>query len=41
MIVDCVDWLPAIEADRELRDGAEIAELTHLLDLSAYPRALA
>lgn len=36
-IVACVDWLPAIEADRELRDGAEIAELTHLLDLSAYP----
>jgi hypothetical protein len=36
-IVACVDWLPAIEADRELRDGAEIAELTHLVDLSAYP----
>jgi hypothetical protein len=32
-----MDWLPAIEADRELRDGAEIAELTHLVDLSAYP----
>jgi hypothetical protein len=29
--------LPAIEADRELRDGAEIAELTHLVDLAAYP----
>jgi nucleotide-binding universal stress UspA family protein len=36
-IVACVDWIPAIEADRELRDGAEIAELTHLVDLSAYP----
>jgi Transposase DDE domain group 1 len=36
-IVACVDWLPAIDADRELRDGAEIAELTHLVDLSAYP----
>jgi hypothetical protein len=36
-IVACVDWLPAIEADRELRDGAQIAELTHLVDLSAYP----
>jgi len=36
-IVACVDWLPAIEADRQLRDGAEIAELTHLVDLSAYP----
>ena len=33
----CVDWIPAIEADRELRDGAEIAEITHLVDLSAYP----
>lgn len=36
-IVACVDWLPAIDADRELRDGAEIAELTHLVDLSNYP----
>jgi hypothetical protein len=36
-ILACVDWLPAIEADRNLRDGAEIAELTHLVDLSAYP----
>ena len=33
----CVDWIPAIDADRDLRDGAEIAELTHLIDLSAYP----
>jgi Transposase DDE domain group 1 len=36
-ITACVDWLPAIDADRELRDGAEIAEITHLVDLSAYP----
>jgi hypothetical protein len=36
-IIACLDWIPAIEADRELRDGAEIAELTHLVDLSAYP----
>ena len=36
-ITACVDWQPAIDADRNLRDGAEIAELTHLLDLSAYP----
>jgi Transposase DDE domain group 1 len=36
-IVACVDWLPAIEADRQLRDGAEIAELTHLVNLSGYP----
>jgi hypothetical protein len=36
-ITACLDWLPAIDGDRELRDGAEIAELTHLVDLSAYP----
>jgi hypothetical protein len=36
-IAACVDWIPAIDTDRELRDGAEIAELTHLVDLSAYP----
>lgn len=36
-ITACVDWQPAIDTDRELRDGAEIAELTHLVDLSAYP----
>jgi hypothetical protein len=36
-ITACVDWIPAIDGDRELRDGAEIAELTHLVDLSAYP----
>jgi hypothetical protein len=36
-ITACLDWLPAIDSDRELRDGAEIAELTHLVDLSAYP----
>lgn len=36
-ITACVDWIPAIDADRELRDGAEIAELTHLVDVSAYP----
>ena len=32
-----MDWISALDADRELRDGAEIAELTHLVDLSAYP----
>jgi hypothetical protein len=36
-ILACLDWLPAIDGDRNLRDGAEIAELTHLVDLSAYP----
>ena len=36
-ITACLDWQPAIDADRDLRDGAEIAEITHLIDLSAYP----
>jgi hypothetical protein len=38
-IVACLDWMAAIDADRDLRDGAQIAELSHLVDLSAYPRA--
>jgi hypothetical protein len=37
-ITACVDWIPAIDGDGELRDGAEIAEITHLVDLSAYPQ---
>jgi hypothetical protein len=36
-ITACLDWLPAIEADGGLRDGADIAEITHLIDMSAYP----
>jgi hypothetical protein len=36
-IVAPLDWLPALEADGALRDGAEIAEITHLVDLSGYP----
>jgi hypothetical protein len=36
-IIACLDWLPAIDGDGGFHDGAEIAELTHLLDLSAYP----
>jgi len=36
-ITACLDWLPALDGDRDLRDGAEIAEITHLVDLSAYP----
>jgi hypothetical protein len=36
-IIACLDWQPAIEFDRAIRDGADIAELTHLVDLSAYP----
>jgi hypothetical protein len=30
-------WTPAIDIDNEIRDGAWVAELTGLLDLSAYP----
>jgi hypothetical protein len=31
-------WSPAIDADGELRDGGDVAELTGLLDLSGYPQ---
>jgi hypothetical protein len=31
------DWVGAIDGDGELRDGAEVAELTHLIDASGYP----
>jgi hypothetical protein len=37
-ITACLDWQAALDGDGELRDGAEIAELTHLADLSAYPK---
>jgi hypothetical protein len=37
-ITACVDWIPAVDADRELRDGAEIAEITHLVDLDGHPQ---
>ena len=30
-------WIPALAQDGENRDGAEVAELTHLLDLSNWP----
>jgi hypothetical protein len=30
-------WHPALEQDGTLRDGAEVAELTGLLDLTGYP----
>ena len=30
-------WSPAIEADGSVRDGADVAELTGLLDLSGWP----
>lgn len=32
------DWVPAVSADgTELREGADVAEVTHLLDLSSWP----
>lgn len=31
-------WEPATEADGEERDGAYLAELTHMVDLSAWPQ---
>jgi hypothetical protein len=39
-ITACLDWPPAIDSDRKRRDRAEIAELTHLIGLSAYPDAV-
>jgi DDE family transposase len=36
-ITACVDWQAAIDTDRSIRDGADIAEITHLVDMSAYP----
>ncbi len=36
-IMACLDWIPALDGDNSLRDGAEIAEITHLVDMSGYP----
>jgi hypothetical protein len=33
-ITACLDWMPALDGDNSLRDGAEI---THLVDMSGYP----
>jgi hypothetical protein len=33
-------WTPAVEADGEPRDGADVAELTGLLDLSGWPKGM-
>ncbi len=30
-------WAEAVEADDDIRDGAWVAEITHLVDLSAWP----
>src|SRR5205814_9788368 len=32
------DWIPAIDADGELRDGAEICEITGLAPATGYPQ---
>jgi hypothetical protein len=33
-------WSPAIEADGSVREGADVAELTELLDLSGWPEGM-
>jgi hypothetical protein len=33
-------WTPAYDADGQIRDGAWVAELTGLLDLSGWPRGM-
>jgi hypothetical protein len=33
-------WAPAYDADGEVRDGAWVAELTGLLDLSSWPKGM-
>jgi Transposase DDE domain group 1 len=33
-------WAPAYDADREVRDGAWVAELTGLLDLTSWPKGM-
>ena len=37
-ITACVDWVDAIETDGSLRDGAQLAEITHLVDLTVPRR---
>ena len=33
-------WTPAYDGDGQVRDGAWVAELTHLMDLSAWPKGM-
>ena len=33
-------WIPALAADGEVRDGADVAEVTDLLDLSRWPAGM-
>jgi hypothetical protein len=37
MLVQEEDWVPAVETDGRVRDGAEIVELTDLVDLDGWP----
>jgi hypothetical protein len=39
LIPDAV-WAPAYDTDRQVRDGAWVAEVTDLLDLSTWPKAM-
>jgi hypothetical protein len=36
-IRQATDWIPAIDADGELRDGAEVCEITGLVPADGYP----
>ena len=33
-------WTPAYDGDGQVRDGAWVAELTGLLDLSSWPKGM-
>ena len=38
--VDASAWTPAVNSDGDDRDGAWVAEITHLLDLADYPAGI-
>ena len=38
--VDASAWIPAVNSDGKPRDGAWVAEVTHLLDLADYPTGM-
>ena len=40
MLVPEKVWTPAVDADGGVRDGGDVAELTGLLDLSAWPQGM-
>jgi hypothetical protein len=39
LLVQEEDWQPAREADARVRDGAQVVEITHLLNLKGWPPA--